>query len=426
MLKLRASHPKKLIPFLLVALSGCGGGGSDGNTNTSIAVKSSSIASSSTSINSSSTVSSSSVSAARLGDAADSAIARLMTKVGATATTFAVAKNGLIIYEKAYGYKDKAKTIPLETTALIRPGSVLKPVTAAAVRELASNGVLALSDHVFCTGSNAPCWLPQDLLSQSTDPRVKDITLQHLISHAGGWYQDISGDPAFMEVEIKNTLNLSTPPSREQIIKYVMAKPLDFTPGSTINPAHNNFSNFGYMLLGSVIELASRASYTQFVQTEIMGPIGVSAEDFKAGESKLVDRDSREPAYNTNEKCISVYTGELAICAEEMREVRNWTNIAFNITTASAMALFAQHYKLPNTFSLDSENSGLPLDVGSYSPGKYMGDMEGVTSIVKQFPSGVSYALFLNVTVMRPELVSSMTEYEYYYNYLDEISQLAP
>ena len=385
------------VVFILL-LAGCNGGGKT---------------------NAVSNASSSRVSAARLGESADSAINTLMANTGASAVTFAVAKNGKIIYEKAYGFHDAAHTIPLKADALIRPGSIIKPVTAAAIRILASKGNLNLSDHVFCTGSNAPCWLPSDFLSATTDAKVKDITIQHLISHKGGWLISVSGDAAYMEPEIKNALKLNRPPTQAEIIKYYMAKPLGYTPGSPVNDSFDNFSNFGFMVLGYIVEQASHKTYVEFVQANIMAPLGVSNSDFKEGESRLVDRGIREPAYNTSAQCQSVFTDRQAICAEEMREVKNWLSICCSVTTVRAMALFAQTYRLSTSeYGLHDNYTGMPLANSSVEITKFNGDMEGLTTVVKQFPSGVSYAVFLNQT-----LINSEADHHYYSTFLDNISQ---
>lgn len=428
--------------FSALFLAGCGGGGSSSSTPSPQPIVSSSSSSNSSSLGSStlssstsssvipssassnsSSSSSSSSSVLTLGVAADIAMKNLLASTGATAATFAVAKNGQIIYEKAYGFQDATQKIPLTTDVLMRTGSIIKPVTAAAIRVLAKNGTLSLSDHVFCTGNNAPCWLAQDLLPSTIDARVKDITIQHVIAHKGGWLVSISDDAAYMEVEIKNSLKLNRPPTREEIIKYYMAKPLGYAPGQELTSDFNTFSNFGYLLLGMIVEKASKKTYTQFVQTEIMAQLGVSDSDFKAGSSRLIDRDSREPAYLTNAMCTSVYTGNSAICAEEMREVKNWLSVGFSLTTARAMALFAQHYTLAiHDYGLHDSNTGLALEKYPTAYGRFNGDMEGLTSVVKQLPSGVSYAVFINKTIID----ATSSNLPYYSDYFDQSSQLVP
>ncbi len=392
--------------IVILLLVGCvGGGGSD----KSPPPISSAVASSSISISQ------------PLGVAADNAINALMTTSGVSAVTFAVAKNGQIIYEKAYGFEDAAHTVSLTTDALMRTGSIIKPVTAAAIRTLANNGSLSLSDHVFCTGNNAPCWLSANFLSANTDARVKNITIQHLISHEGGWLISMSGDAAYLESDIKNTLNINRPPTQAEIIKYYMARPLGYTPGSSADSSFDNFSNFGFMVLGYIVELAAQKSYVEFVQTNIMAQLGVASSEFKAGASRLVDRDIREPAYNTTAQCKSVFTDTQAICAEEMREVTNWLSICCSITTARVMALFAQHYRLSTReYGLHDSDTGTPLVNYPAQETQFNGDMEGLTTVVKQFPSGVSYAILLNQT-----LIFSQADFNYYSTFLDAISQSA-
>lgn len=86
-----------------------------------------------------------------------------MQENGITASSIAIRKNGDLLLEQGYGYRDAAKTTALPANALFNLASTVKPITAAAVHELAKGNSLALNDHVFCSGSNAPCWLPKSL-----------------------------------------------------------------------------------------------------------------------------------------------------------------------------------------------------------------------------------------------------------------------
>lgn len=317
----------------------------------------------------------------------------LMNNSGATAILLAVAKDGKIQYEKAYGFQDADQTTELRQDALMRTASIVKPVTAAAMHELARSGVLALSDHVFCNGNNAPCWLASDLLPQGADPRAGDITILQLIEHSGGWYLE-SGSGITQEVEIRETLGLTGPPTREDIVQFFMQRPLDFTPGAP-DSSRVLYSNFGYLLLGMIIEQASQTTYTQYVQTAIMAPLGISSLDFDAAESKREDRDTREPNYISDQMCPSIYTvGEEALCSEEGFESRNWVAVGQSLSTAGTMALFAQAYKLPGFLERDS--SGEPLLPEETFDGYQNGAAYGTTSFVRQLPNGVSYAILMN------------------------------
>lgn len=404
-----------LFVTLSVLLSGCGG--STGSSSSSTPSSSSSIASSSSSKSSSLSSAASSVassSALVLSSELDRHVKQLMQESGATAATVAIAKNDQILYEQAYGFLDANKTIAAKTDTLMRIASVTKPVTAAMVRKLAASGVLTLSDHVFCTGNNAPCWLPANLLSATSDSRAKDITIQQLIAHQGGWYQDVSGDPLNQEFEIKTLLQLSGPPTREDIVRHVMKRPLDFTPGAP-DYVHRNYTNFGYLLLGMVIEQATLTDYTKYVQMEIMAQLGVSASDFKTAATPLLEHDAREPIYLFAEMCPSVFANRMALCSEEGADLKNWVAPGGIITTARAMALFAQDYRLPPDYGSGYGVIGEPLGSATYS-GSHGGSGPGTSTMVRQLPSGVSYAVFLNASYdIEPKLAE-----------LDRVSQLTP
>lgn len=319
-----------------------------------------------------------------LGGAVDAIIQPYMAGAGVSAAVISIQKDGAPLYEHAYGYQDAAHTVPLAATALFRVASVGKPVTAAAIQTLATQGKLALSDHVICNGANAPCWLPATLLPASADARVRDITLGQLIAHQGGWDRTLSGDPDTMEPAIRDALGKTTPPTRDELIRYVLARPLDFTPGS-----RSAYSNFGYLLLGQVIERTSGSDYVSFVQRTLLAPLGIAAADFQQARTLPADRNAREPVYLSTLMSPSVYTpGKLALAMDEGAETLNWTAAAGIITTAPAMARFAATYSLPDGAAL----------AGGHHDGVKNGDVPGATSVVRQLPSGVSYALYMNAT----------------------------
>lgn len=339
-----------------------------------------------------------------IGFALDNKINSIMAKTGATAVTVAIAKNGIMKYEKAYGFQDATKTIPLKSDALLRTASIVKPITAAAIRKLANDGVLSLSDHAFCTGSNAPCWLPSTLLSPTTDPRAKDITIQQLIDHQGGRIR--TKDPFGGEALCK-AVSAPCPPSRIDIVKYMMTLPLDYTPGSP--GTLDGYSNFGYLVLGMIIEQASHTSYTQYVQNSLMKPLGISSDNFKGGESLPADHDKREPVYISTQMAPSVFNiGKDAPFAEEGFVAKNWLAVGSSISTARAMTLFASAYKLPH---------GEVLDKNATNDGNHFGGMDGSATIVRQLPSGVSYSIFLNIAIKGDEYGSLQRQ-------LDEASKV--
>jgi CubicO group peptidase (beta-lactamase class C family) len=370
--------------IFLCALSfnGCGGGQNKISTYSSSSASNSSIASSS----------SSSSSQANLRSAVDTEIKIIMEKASATAVTLAIAKNGTIEYEQAYGFQDEAKTVPLKIDALMRAASIIKPVTAAAIRKLARDEKLSLSDRAFCNGSNAPCWLDAGLLTTTTDPQAKDITIDQLLTHTGGWYRDVPHTP-----QNPSSANGSLVGASEMdFIRYNMSQPLDYTPGLP-DGIHDNYSNFGYLLLSLVIEQATHVSYVQYVQADILSQLGISAADFNDGS---LTSAAREPFYIETNNCIGVpVDGKVGACINNGAAP---TGVGLTITTARAMALFAQAYKLPYAplNKLTSFNTiGEPLVQGTTHSGFQSGNITGTTTFLGQHASGRSYAVFVNINI---------------------------
>ncbi|PRC92140.1 serine hydrolase domain-containing protein [Solimicrobium silvestre] len=324
----------------------------------------------------------------------DGIMSSTMASTGVTAATVTIMHNGVVLHDKGYGFLDAAGTIPLPASALMVTASIVKPVTASAIQTLASNGTLALSDHVFCTGSNTPCWLSADLLSSSTDPRVANITIQQLIAHEGGWDISQHGNVDFDKLEsvVQSSLALSTPPAQTDDIRYWMAKPLDFTPG-----ARAAYTNFGYLLLGRIIAQASNTSYLQYLQNTILRPLGVASADFSGAASLLADRNPREPNYITSIMAPSIFApGTTVICTNGAINTLNWVSATTSITTSKAMATFAGSYLIQtNADGTDEAQDGIPL-AGKTNDGFHFGNYPGTSAIIRQLPSGVSYAVLMN------------------------------
>lgn len=312
----------------------------------------------------------------------DAIMKPFMAANGITAATVAVAKDGVLLLERGYGHLDIARQIPLPADAMFSTASIVKPVTAAAIQTLARERKLALTDHVFCTGMNAPCWLARELLPDSPDVRVAGITIGQLLDHQGGWDSDISGDPQFIELEIRQTLGLPAPPQRDDVIRFILRRPLDFAPGT-----REAYSNFGYLLLGQVIEKASGSDYVQYVQDKIMMPLGIPKTEFEAIRSLQRDHHPREPNYITTLTWPSVFEpGTIVPARDGAVRAENWAAAGSTLSTAKAMTIFAAHYRMPD---------GVPLAGEKYN-GEFSGADPGVATLLRQLPSGISYTVMMN------------------------------
>jgi N-acyl-D-amino-acid deacylase len=80
----------------------------------------------------------------------------------------------------------------------------------------------------------------------------------------------------------------------DHIIRYMLARPLDFDPGKMYA-----YSNFGYCLLGRVVEAVSGETYEDYVREEVLKPMGI--HDMRIGKSLLEGRAPREVRYGQGE-----------------------------------------------------------------------------------------------------------------------------
>lgn len=177
-----------------------------------------------------------------------------------------IAKGGKIVYTRGFGYAD------IEQNRLVQPGSLFriadlsKPVTAAAVLQLAQHRRINLKSNPFIILGYG-----RQIRRPGVDPRLRKITVLHLLQQTAGWAVPLSFDPLREPERIAKAMKVSSPPSGDAIIEYMITQPLQLAPGSRYSD-----SNFGYFLLGRIIEKRSGQTYEQYVKTRVLKPIGVT------------------------------------------------------------------------------------------------------------------------------------------------------
>ncbi len=210
------------------------------------------------------------------------------------AAALGVMEQGEVVYDGAIGFMDAQRQVPVARDVIMRIASVTKPVTAAAVRRLVADGMLALGDRVFDLGQSGGGLLALDPFPTLGDSRLGEITVQHLLEHRGGWDRDAAPDWAFREIQIASAMSVPSPPGRANTLRYVLGQPLQFDPGS-----QRAYSNIGYMVLGLLIEEVSGQDYMTYVRENILAPLGIAAGDVIRGRTLPANRSEREPWYDS-------------------------------------------------------------------------------------------------------------------------------
>jgi CubicO group peptidase (beta-lactamase class C family) len=110
---------------------------------------------------------------------------------------------------------------------------------------------------------------------------VTDITVDQLLTHTcGGWPAD-STDPMFSHNSWDHA----------KLISWTLENlPLTNPPGE-----HWAFSNFGYCLLGRVIEQITGQPYADYVQSTVLAPCGIVG--MRIAGNSLKDRAPNEVVY---------------------------------------------------------------------------------------------------------------------------------
>jgi CubicO group peptidase (beta-lactamase class C family) len=177
----------------------------------------------------------------------------------------AVVRGKRLVYAKGYGFGNREKKAQVKPESLFRIASISKPFTAVAVLQLVEKGKIKLDQPAFDFVAGELC------RGKAADPRLEKITIQQLLQHTGGWDRDKSFDPMFRCKIIADKQGVPCPPGPKDIICYMTGEKLDFDPGSRYA-----YSNFGYCVLGRIIEKVTGLPYEKHVQRSVLAPLGIT------------------------------------------------------------------------------------------------------------------------------------------------------
>ena len=212
----------------------------------------------------------------------------------------ALSKDGRQLSARGFGYSDREAREVLQPDSLFRIASISKPVTAVAVLRLVEQGQLTLDARVAELLQIKP-HLPA---GTTLDPRLAQITVRQLLHHTGGWDSSLGFEPIVRHAEIARTLGIELPIQPRDLLRFMWGRPLDFDPGSRYA-----YSNFGYCVLGRVIERVSGESYESYVQQQVWRPLGCTTP--RLGRTAREGRFPGEVVYYDEHTDSGVIAGTL-------------------------------------------------------------------------------------------------------------------
>lgn len=325
--------------------------------------------------------------------AIDTRVTTFMSTYNVPGLQIAITKNGKLVYVKSYGKADVATNTTLTNNHLFRIASVSKPITGVAIIKLIENGQLTLSQKVFGTGNI----LGTDYGTQPYGTNITNITVSDLLHHTcGGWGNSVN-DPMF-------TSNAFT---QTQVINNTLNNmPLNYAPGTNYS-----YSNFGYCVLGRIIEKITGQTYEQWVKTNILQPCNITT--MQVGGNTLADKKTNEVTYygqngenpyNYNITRMDAHGGWIASATDLARFMVKYDGLPSKSDLLSASSIITM--TSTNTASASS-GYACGWQVNAAKNWWHLGSLPGTFSEIIRTPGGFNWVVLCNTRTTSSSFSSS-------------------
>jgi len=305
----------------------------------------------------------------------DSKLNAYISQQSVPGLSIAVSKGERLVFAKGYGYADTSTKEPVTPDSVFRIASISKPVTAVALMELVEAGKVHLDDKVFGAGAILGT-------TYGTKPyanNVKQITVRQLASHTSGWSDD-GGDPMFMNYNL----------NQAQLIGWVLDnRPLKNPPGTAYE-----YLNFGFCVLGRVIEKVSGQGYEAYVKQAVLSRCGITlmqiGADTQAGKAKHEVTYYGSAPYTLLLHRMDAHGGWIATPIDLLRmmaRVDGFTNKVDILSPTDETSM--------DTGSTANAGYGLGWIIES-TDRAHNGAMDGCMGFLVRRNDGISYAVLVN------------------------------
>ncbi|MGH9457016.1 MAG: serine hydrolase domain-containing protein [Thermoanaerobaculia bacterium] len=172
-----------------------------------------------------------------------------------------IVADGETVVVRTAGDRDVASGAPVTRDTIFRIASMTKSFTAVAILKLRDEGKLALDDP-------ASRFIPE-LASMPLPTRDSGpITIRQLLTHTAGFPEDNPWGDRQLAV------------SDERVAAWLR----EGIPFSTAPGTNYEYSNYGFALLGRIVAAASGTSYTDYMNREILAPLGMDSSYWDASD----------------------------------------------------------------------------------------------------------------------------------------------
>lgn len=310
----------------------------------------------------------------------DAPVYNFMAENNVPGISLAITRNEEIVYVRSYGFADRETKTRLTPDHLFRIASISKPITSIAILKLVEEKKLSLDDKVIG---------PKGILGTKYGKKpyrkwVTDITIRHLLQHLGGGWGNSRNDPMFRDPSV---------PMDQLINSTIDTLQLTHQPGTQYA-----YSNFGYCLLGKVIEKLSGQPYDSYVKSTILLPSGVS--DMVIGGNSFADRKENEVKYygqhNEDPYCCNItrmdaHGGWIATASDLVKIL-----VHSDGNTAVKDLLSPETVRVMRTPPVPISRYALGWFIDSLGNWSHSGSLPGTRTELRGTPDGYGYAILLN------------------------------
>ncbi|MFX0013265.1 MAG: serine hydrolase [Promethearchaeota archaeon] len=213
-------------------------------------------------------------------------ISEEMTRYKVPGSSIAIVKNDQVIYSQGFGARDLKGNLPVTPETLFNIASVTKSIICLGILKLEEKGKLSRNDPIF---NFIPC-----KLGFKEDP----ITIHHLMTHTSG-IPEIVGGIAHLNLSMEAKIDTPFIPfmSWNDFFRHIngATEYVSERPGR-----HFYYQNYGYTMLGRIIEVVSGISLPKFIQEHILSPLHMKKSTFLKDELDKLENVSL--AYKMDEK----------------------------------------------------------------------------------------------------------------------------
>jgi D-alanyl-D-alanine carboxypeptidase len=272
-----------------------------------------------------------------------------------------IARDGKIIFSKAWGMADREKNVPNTPQTIFRVGENTMQFTAAAILLLEQEGKLSVQDPICNYLDNCPeAW--------------KAITIHHLLSSSSGIpeYLDLVGKKVY-----KAGWEGATP---QQLVATFRNLPLAFKPG-----AQRVWSRSDFVLAGLIIERASGQPYGDFIKQSVFEPLGMTRSGYGDPPERLalgyLNATSKSPA-TFNVSALYAAGG----CYSTAEDLFRWNEGLYNgrlLNETELKKMLTPHFTLKTG---NGTGYGIVLfDLAGRKAAGYVGGPDGYTSATSRY-----------------------------------------